>query len=101
MKSIRITRSQDNLARQEWSFWYHDTYHALILTDYILENRPTHRHKFRTVEAWSTYRDSRRDWQGIKRLDDVPLPLDVSAEALNIFTSGLRVVKSFEEARAL
>lgn len=100
MRHITITRSQDNLTKQEWSFWYYDTYHALVLTDYILENRPTARHKFRTVEAWTTYRDNRRDFQGIKRLDDVPLPLDVSAEALDIFTGDLRVVKTFEEAKA-
>jgi hypothetical protein len=95
MRHIEIVRKQGNLTQEQWQFFYNDSRHVLVLINYQSLNRPTTRHKFRTVEHWDAYRDRRHNYDG-EKLEDVPLPDDVTAEALQVFTTSLRVVKGFE-----
>jgi hypothetical protein len=100
MRDIQIIRDQGTLDKREWAFYYYADYHTLILVYYFHYSRATTRHKFKTVEWWSTYGDNRDRgrFEG-KRLDAVPLPDDVVSEARQEFISSLRVTKSFEEVR--
>lgn len=98
MAYITIERKQDDLNMEQWQFLYIDSYHAIVLVNYQNLNRPTTRHKFKAVEHWDAYKDRRHNYDGAK-IESVPLPDDVKAEALQEYMASLRVTKGFEEAR--
>ena len=74
------------LRRVWWSFLYFDDEHALVVDHYVVEERATLRHKFKTV---ATYDRAPRG--GNLREEDLPLTEEVRARALREFCGKLRV----------
>lgn len=75
-----------NTRRTVWVFWLTGVY--LVLHEYRHEERPTPRHKWRATEVNVTRRLS----PGMT-LDDVPMPKDVQAEAMQRVFDSLKVVR--------
>lgn len=86
MKHVEVIRESDSrLKRDVWRFWYLDSAHALRISEFSQQARPSTRHKFRSHVSWSRY-DKRRN-----TLENPPLPEDVRAEAIEKFTADLVV----------
>lgn len=93
MNRITVTRDPNPLVRWEWTFWYDDSRHALILDWYATLERPSKRHKFTITETYkrTMARDSR-----LKESDVLMCP-DVIAEAQKQFCDSLRVMRWSEK----
>jgi tagatose-1,6-bisphosphate aldolase non-catalytic subunit AgaZ/GatZ len=82
MSSIHVEVSRDasdGLGRIFWRFWVDDRRNALrlVLDEYQIQNRKTHKHKYEAGKRWS------RLYKRQSNLDrvDVYLPVDVLKEA--------------------
>lgn len=89
MNAVTIRREPNPLTEWTWRFWYYDRRHALVLDYYCTAERPSKRHKFRVTESYSRIDNRRHNLQE----SDVVLPADVIAEAKQIFTDPLRVLR--------
>lgn len=86
MKHVEIQRETgDRLKRDVWRFFYLDSAHALRLSSFENQHRPTTRHKYRAVNVWDRYRQRRNT------VENPPIPEDVSNEAVYRFTVDLVV----------
>jgi hypothetical protein len=88
MTGINVEReTPDKLSRQVWYFWYDDRTHVLRCSSYIKSERPSSRHKFKSVAQWTQHR--RDDFYGFGL--NPPLPPDVQHEAVEKFRAELVV----------
>jgi hypothetical protein len=82
-----IRDSEDGLARQRWDFWHDGREHALLVTRYMVGDRPSRRHGFR--DRYYSRLDNRHP--GRIEHADVPMPDDVVAEVKAAFLAALTV----------
>lgn len=98
MRFVEVTReSHERLAQEYWRFWYDERLHALVLDEYASRQRPTLRHKFRTVAGYA--RLGRRKDEDVVGYVSPDIPEDVAQEAHDQFSKTLRVVRDREEVR--
>lgn len=95
MVHIDVVRTKDNLNQECWQFLYIEGRHALVMTQYLKQERETPRHKFKTTEAWDAYKDRRRDYDRDVVMIEAPLPDDVQDEAVSKFTDSLKIQIGF------
>lgn len=84
MRFISVERVNNELEREMFNFWYNDSHHTLVLSNWTKEARATTRHKFKVVESWAAY----------NRRIKSPAPTisaSVKTEALRLFTETLTV----------
>lgn len=86
---IHVTRQDSPTSQQEWRFYFLDRDATLYLDTYILSERPTTRHKFK----WAKYYNRTDGRSNTIKLPDVPLPDDVSAEAMRKLVEMVSVKK--------
>lgn len=92
---IEVIREQDELNRIVWKFWPNSEIRKvdIILDEYSIQNRPTKRHKWRTVSTYE--RTNRKSWHPKYQLlgiDDVPvLPSDVAEEVMTSFMATVKI----------
>lgn len=73
--------------RRVWVFTYHEHQHALVLSNYREESRPTRRHGWRKVQHYS------RIFERESSIKVAPaIPDYIAADASRQFTSTLRVL---------
>ena len=88
--NITIEReAPDKLSKSVWAFWLSDRL-ILWLDGYRELSRPTRRHNYNAVTTYSRL-DSRD--RTIKTPDDIPIPPDVEAEAIQQVVDQLKVAK--------
>ena len=89
---VAFTVDISPLRRERWIFWFNEREHALVLDDYAVEERPSLRHKFRTVASYERLRGHRHSGMTSDIQEtDVPLTPAVAQRALDDFTSHLRI----------
>lgn len=86
----KVVRKRDDLTEEEWSFSVINE--QIVLNYYCYLERPTKRHKHRVVR----YYDRLNHRDRTVKVDDVPFPDDVAAEALAEIRARFRVVKDFQ-----
>ena len=80
------------LRRERWVFWFNERDHALVLDGYLVDERASLRHKFRTVASYERLRGQRHSgMESDIREVDVPLTSTIAQRALDDFTRDLRV----------
>ncbi len=84
--TVEVTRTVDN-SQQIWRFWFNDRNCRLQLNSYLQCSRATTRHKWRVDAAWR-WTDKRA---ATIATADVPLPMDVTDEAMRQFVAGITV----------
>jgi hypothetical protein len=91
---IDITRQSDDLHSEMWTFTYFDREHALVLDRYDAMERPSKRHKPRTIRYYD--RMSHRSWSTSDAMDlaAVPIPKDVIEEVRQKFMDSLKVTRN-------
>lgn len=92
--TITIKRTAaDELSKEEWTFWVHDSHAGfnIVLDHYVNATRPTKRHGWRQSDTRSYSRLFRNNM----RMDEasVPLPGDVMNEAREKLIATIRVGK--------
>lgn len=90
MQRITVTRNPNALTRWQWTFWYDERRHRLVLDAYVELQRESNRHGFKVTQRYK--RVMPRDVT-IKNEADVVLYADVSAEAVRQFCASLTVGK--------
>lgn len=96
MTHIEVVREKDALNQERWQFLYIDGRHALVMIQYLKQERETTRHKFKAIEAWDAYKDRRREYdRDVVELDNFPSPEDVRAEAKQKFMDSLEIQIGF------
>lgn len=90
MKTVTVTRKEDELNTHEWRFYFNDC--LLILDDYIHWRRETKRHKFVIFNHWDRLfvRNSTIE------LSNVPFPGDVATEARQQVIDQIKVIKEYK-----
>ena len=87
-KYVEVIRDLNPLEQLYWRFYYMDHKHELTLDAYEIRCRETTRHKMKAKLTWS-----RLDQRSNKIPNDsVPLTDDVAKEAIEKFTSKIKVV---------
>jgi len=86
--NVRWMEDHGPLRRVWWDFMYFDDEHALVVDHFIVEERATLRHKFKTTENYD-----RMPRGGSIREEDVPLTEEVRARAIHEFCANLRVTR--------
>lgn len=77
MYNVTVVRGGD-LQQTIWRFWFNDSRMQLALDAYAVQERPSKRHKWQSVQEWSRYKQDR---QVLKR-NAIEIPDDVGTEAL-------------------
>jgi hypothetical protein len=91
---VQVVRSTSALDRQIWEFIFIDSFSALVLDSYKLENRPSKRHKnYSRVKSYSRLPHNMSFGHSTIQESEVPWPEDVQAEALATLISQFRVVR--------
>jgi hypothetical protein len=89
---IAFTVDISPLRRDQWRFWFNEHAHAIVLDEYVVEERPSLRHKFREVGSYERLRGQRHSGTASDiREGDVPLTPIIAQRALDEFTRDLRV----------
>lgn len=74
--------SDDGLSQVEWSFWRYGS--KLLVDRYEVQERPSTRHKFKTVRKWVRLGNAR---ENSIRKEDVPLTDDIRKEAVEAYAA--------------
>ena len=91
MSTVTVIREHpDRLCRQTWRFFYDERSHGLRPSNYVMESRPSVRHKYRIDDQWNSH--------GRGMTANPSLPADVQAEAIQNFIVGLGIAL-WEERR--
>jgi hypothetical protein len=85
VKQIEVLIAHGELAQEWWRFWYNDRVHALVLSRWTRESRPTTRHKFRIESEWDSHQSRR------SAVERPTIPPDVCDRALKWFRDDLTV----------
>jgi hypothetical protein len=95
MTFIDVERQSDKLNRELWQFTMVPRVSnvKLVLENYLIQSRPTTRHKWQTskIYSWRSRHSSYRP--DYLQLEEVPFPEDVQREALARFMERVTVIK--------
>lgn len=90
MNRVQIIKDSDTgLAREVWTFWFHDSRDTLFLDSYAYEERASRRHKHKVVRFYD--RMSHRQYPGRIQVHEVPLPEGLFEQAKVKFVEQIKV----------
>ena len=89
MSNIEVSRIENDLRHETWTFWFDDSRGWLILNEYRKWERTTKRHKHITVAFFHRI-DGRNNTVSI---DQVPWSDDIASQALHEFMKRIRILK--------
>ena len=94
-EAVSFTTVDDKLRRVSWRFWLYQN--CLVLDEYLVEERASAKHKFKTVKVYDRRPVGRRSYLAAPfdarlKEEEVPLTDEVRARALREMVNQIKVV---------
>lgn len=84
--------ADDKLSREQWSFWFYERPHAIVVNAYYVESRPTKKHGYKVTKRYTRQNARTSDPGTTIKEEDIPLTDAIKHRALVEYVKGLRVV---------